>query len=1016
MARNMLTEYVIRLGADVDNSGLQMLFQLLDSAKVRALGVSAALGLATVGVYKFVESVVKQEEELIQLDKKQKENIKTINAQNKALSAMGKTLKEVQKDDKLNKVYKDIVKFNKELELPNADGAIRKIEALQASFWKLRSGVKYVVQSIGRQVMINLEAPIQRITGGLNSISEWIKTNFNSITMKVSSVLTSFAKGIIGIGETIGKIFEWINAMPSAIKGIAMAIGVVFGLLNSGPLGKIMALISLIGDTIHDAENYQWNQQNAKDPKFFAANNEKGWTRNKNDKNVVKDANGNAVAYQIDTAYSGIWDIAFGEGEPREKATKVATKIFDDINNGIKDAINAMNSGESSGLREWISTLSGPFGEILGGIVDWVSGDGKQQIAQFASDLITAIASVLAKAGELGVDLESSIAKLIYSVFGGTDWEKVWNDSKINEFLQPDNAFAVGLTTALETALAGGNLITSLISGGLAGYQQTRNEELRELYSQLSDEEKNQLFEKYGAPGDEGITYKWLEKALGSDPSLSKAITDDLQEDFNTTVDAVLEALIGGVKIADDVAGNILSTIVLAIANGLGNDKEHIGGTISSALSSLGEDNMLWDGMALGLATWIGSGSFLLGLFASLGDIIANASSSPDGQQKLKEAARGFSEMLTTLWEGALVDDGKGGKVRNGIGLKTFLKELIGGDDSGLKKLFDDLAADITLWLDPVKKAIVSFFNQLWIDIYNNAPDWIRGAISKIGVADPNRSNVKDNGDGTYTIESTTGESMTTRKMSKEEGEWLMRNQNNFALKDGKLVGTGTVGNSQWWYGPGNAALTPYGFNNYLDDLLVGRESTVDLFGSKRPTLTILNGILKQKKSDVPVEANTEPFEKEIAEAIQKAEGETVNIPVHAEGEEGENGGGQAFGGRFGKRTRVDVAEDGAEYIIPITKPERAASLIKQMFAEMGSSAVSKVVSSLGLGEVGTNGASFASLNSAMNGMTMANTYNINAPVNINVNSTGADAKDIGSEVYNLAERHLIKNVMGVFG
>ena len=110
----------------------------------------------------------------------------------------------------------------------------------------------------------------------------------------------------------------------------------------------------------------------------------------------------------------------------------------------------------------------------------------------------------------------------------------------------------------------------------------------------------------------------------------------------------------------------------------------------------------------------------------------------------------------------------------------------------------------------------------------------------------------------------------------------------------------------------------------------------------------------------------------------------------------------------------VTVGEDGTEYIIPISKPERAFSLINQMLSEMGSSAIKRVMEGFGIGGSGTIGGSTASMETALQGMTMANTYNISAPVNINVNSSGVDAKDIGTSIYDSAERHLIKTLRGV--
>ena len=85
------------------------------------------------------------------------------------------------------------------------------------------------------------------------------------------------------------------------------------------------------------------------------------------------------------------------------------------------------------------------------------------------------------------------------------------------------------------------------------------------------------------------------------------------------------------------------------------------------------------------------------------------------------------------------------------------------------------------------------------------------------------------------------------------------------------------------------------------------------------------------------------------------------------------------------------------------------------MFGEMGSSALQKVMAGLGLGVSGTNGASLDSLKTAIGGSGMTNNISVNAPVNINVTANGADAKEIGTYAYDLAERHLIKNVMGVY-
>lgn len=122
-----------------------------------------------------------------------------------------------------------------------------------------------------------------------------------------------------------------------------------------------------------------------------------------------------------------------------------------------------------------------------------------------------------------------------------------------------------------------------------------------------------------------------------------------------------------------------------------------------------------------------------------------------------------------------------------------------------------------------------------------------------------------------------------------------------------------------------------------------------------------------------------------------------------------------AWGGRYDRPITTEVAEDGGtEYIIPLSKPARAFSLIKQMLGEMGSAATQRIMTDMGLGMAGTNGASAATISAASSGATINNNYNISAPVTIQVMASGADAKEIGTTAYNAAQRQLIRSLKGV--
>lgn len=122
-----------------------------------------------------------------------------------------------------------------------------------------------------------------------------------------------------------------------------------------------------------------------------------------------------------------------------------------------------------------------------------------------------------------------------------------------------------------------------------------------------------------------------------------------------------------------------------------------------------------------------------------------------------------------------------------------------------------------------------------------------------------------------------------------------------------------------------------------------------------------------------------------------------------------------AWGGRYDRPITTEVAEDGGtEYIIPLSKPARAFALIKQMLGEMGSAATQRLMADMGLGMAGTNGASAATISAAASGATINNTYNISAPVTIQVTASGADAKEIGTTAYSAAQRQLIRSLKGV--
>ena len=1057
MAKDVIAEYVVRLGSEIDNSGVQQILNLLDSSKLKAVGLTAALGAATTAVYKFVESATKQEFELKSLARQQHKSVEAINAQNKALNAMGMTLKEINKDSGLKAIYKDLVDFNKELKLPNVESALGKIRELQGAFWKLKSSLNYAIQSIGRQVMINLEAPIKRITGYLNSASDWVKNNLNSITSKVGSVITAFAKGVIGIGETIGKIFNWIGQMPAGIKSIATAITLVIGLLNSGPLGRIFALISLIGDVIHDAEVYLWN----KDP-----------------------ANAQSVAEygEVPTALTGLWDIIFGGDSTEDKAYDATKAIFNGINRGLEELITSL---DTTFIEGWLEEPTGIISQILSGVSAFFSSDeGSGQLSDVFINAFNAVLSLEAFAGRLTSEVVGKLGEIFGAALGNKNFSE-----GITKAFNEDNTIAGGILNGILTAIVTkGNIGAALGAALTTVYKE----------AQIKAENDNDPL---------------------TDPNDWQSLLGIASDDFTHFAEGILQAIVGALGGVNVAAGSILSaisqTIVKAIA---GSDESAISGALNEAIAGLGGTSIFGAfGTTLG-TTIITGGNFGLGIITGiatyLSDLASNVGSGEGQYSSLWEAIKAdageFWSKIQDIWYGPLemgIDEKTGHSVyrRNGNkGIWSILKPILWGDDNetfvsteiirslddnsklvkaqvnahggilswllgynttdtdgrevhvagigerlfdsiktaivgegGLKDMINGLFSENGA-LSPVVTALTNAFTTAFEIIKSQLPDWLLNLFN----LDPNSAPIaKQNPDGSVTLsfantKTSTTVSQATASAVQDAGLKMQKAKTLFGLT---TTPSGLVlpGMKDFTAGlEGNDA----GFANivmsklsslisqavesddvegltYLSQLFSGYQ---DRQGSGEKTIPLLREMFtKLKEYDVsgipvPIEADTEKAKQQIKDLENVSV--TIEPVISYGGSNEKTTEKQAFGGRIGHRMdNVTVGEDGTEYIIPITKSERAATLIKQMFNEMGSSAVNSIISGLGLGESGTNGASLASVASAVSGMTMANTYNINAPVNINVNSSGADAKEIGSTVYNLAERNLIKNVMGVY-
>ena len=971
-----IQEFVVKLGTQIDNSGFQQMLSLLDSNKLKALGVTAALSAATTAVYKFAESVTKEEFRLRELSKTRGKSIEELRAQETALKAMGKTLQDINKDQDLKKIYNDINETNKALALPNLEGTLQNVRGLQGAFWKLRSIANYAIEWIGTKLLVNLEAPIKRITDKINELSGWLRDNLHSISTKVASYITGFSKGIIGIAEGFETIVGWVSDLPDGIKSIGTAVTVLWALVKSGPIGQILAVVTAIGDVIHDYEVYQWNQAHP-------------------------DLEPVAVAYE------SLWERLSG-GD--------VGGLFEELLTGMTKTLDKLSEVmDNFSFDDMLKDPETQIGGLIKNVTDWIDTH-QEQFKALGGAFLNAIGSTFSAEGGLIVNLASDL------VTGLGNFFRV-NDGQLNGIFK-DNSMAEGVAAGLVNSLLGMDPIAAIGSGILATMDSSRDK-LREEYRRRME----QGWSGVADLSEEEYVSQNLWKSLGSGAV-------DFGADLITLITT-------GIKGVENIGGKIFGAVADAI--GQDNAAGRIFGTLSNG-SEIG--SALVDGLLAGIST----GNFLLGLAGFFGRVTAalgQEGGAAELTSEIHELGANFADMLFGELDESTQT--RSGGIFSAIGevLKGIWTEISPYLDplwDNVRTFVENIAKNLWSWISPHMETLGAnlreWLNTFVDDIYANGNGVVKAAMEAAGYT--KRNFLKQNDNGSYTLTDSTGNTYSG-PMATEYTEDAMgflermlpyltiNNSGNFdessskngispfiaiqgikegfttlneitreVLRSGRMP-TDAQGNSFSWDTIASA------YNGTSNSWSNGKlPLTVDV---KTKLDNDIQEQLKKKKYSIDINGNITYLAGEVPY--------TVGSGDDSDGDDSDGGGGAAsgfaYGGRISRREdNLTVGEDGTEYIIPITKPERAFNLLMQMFGEMGTGMLSRIIDGLGMGQSGTVGGSLGSIASAVQGMTINNTYNISAPVTMYIQSS-ASAEDVGKTAYSMAERHLISTLRGAY-
>ncbi len=669
---NGLQEYVISLTTNIDNTGIQKMFSLLDSSKLKTLGVTAALAAATTATYKFIESATKEEFRLQSLAKTQNKAIENVRASEEALSAMGMTLNEIKKDKAMETIYNDLVKFNKEMSLPNMASALAKVNELRTAFWKLKSAISYAIQWVNAQVLANLEEPINRITNKITDIANWIRDNITKIATKVSTYITAFAKGIIGIVESFEKIVNWVNQIPAGIKNIMTSIGLLWGLIKSGPIGQLLTLVTMIGDTIQDYENYKWNQTQPEENR-------------------------------VGVAFEGLWrKLDSGDYEGiADSIIQALTKALTDFT----EFLSGINLDDI--LSDPESALSGFFERIT----NWFNKDGATELKGLGDAFLKALGTALSFTGDVGTTFLSSLASA-FGIFKQEDIEKAFKK----------NPISTGFSTGLILSFLGADPIAA-IAGGIVSSIDKNKKDLGDAFDLLSDEVKAQY-----EGGKEQFIAENFWKNLGINAG-------ELGEGLLGMVKSAIDTIDGfGLSIFNMIADSLKSDqpgILSSLGELISSFSEPIEKEVNGEVVK--EANTLGSVILNGIITSLMTGNGLAGIVASLATLIAKVQTDEEWNEFRQECQK-FGEAVGKLLFGEV--DEKTGQQRGGIvnAIVEFVSglwETIGPHLEplweGIKNGIRSLAAGIWDLISPYL-SFVGFKLKGWLDDFlekNGLIKWV---------------------------------------------------------------------------------------------------------------------------------------------------------------------------------------------------------------------------------------------------------------------------------------------------
>lgn len=435
-----LNEYLVSLGVKVDENGVRKLMNTLRSTKFAVAGLTTALAGVAVGIAKASQSLSDARMRFEDMARTTGKSTEAIEKQEIALRAMGKTLQEVNRNERLRKTHEELKRIAGQLSMPQAGEGRAQLEGMMLEFQRLKVTSTYLMHHINEVFLEKLAGPLSNLRKALEDIRSKLVLNMPKISQVVGTALANFmqligagVKGISDLGKLIVNLPTHIHQMLGAFVGF-------WAVLKASPVFWILAGLTSLLLLLDDFQAYKRGDKNVLGDIWGAM--EEGTLGEKLSEKIFAGLEGfdqkikeffnvgDKIASQI---LDGIIEYDFKKAG--EKTGSFVQKLFDTIF-GITQ--NSDGSGIIFG-NKIISIIKGivkGIGSYLIGVFNTIEWDKLGiNLAGFANSLFTWIANqfdnvgkeggLIQTAGELLESIITGIGKFVINLFNTIKWEEL---------------------------------------------------------------------------------------------------------------------------------------------------------------------------------------------------------------------------------------------------------------------------------------------------------------------------------------------------------------------------------------------------------------------------------------------------------------------------------------------------------------------------------------------------------------------------------------------------------------